>query len=335
MPLCLDLTFEICKSMEIVLGIDIGGTSTKLGLVREDGLIVEKRTINTSICKNENVFFSLLFHEIEQFLADFVAHYSCIGIGIGAPSCDEAAGVLEQAANFPFSERVPILALFQDQFDFPVCLTKDGNATTLGEARYGAGRGIDNFVLITLGTGIGGGIVLNGSLVKGANGWAGEFGHVIVEQGGRACGCGRSGCLETYASATGLQRTALLRLAETTKESSLREQVAEGLQAKDIYLAAKRGDELSLAIFEEVGQHLGLALANISAMFDPEAVFLAGGLAAAGDILFDPLIAQFEAVVLPQLQGRITIKASALDLNEAAISGAASLVWNNKNLITT
>ncbi|MCL4165771.1 UNVERIFIED_CONTAM: hypothetical protein GTU68_032504, partial [Idotea baltica] len=198
------------------------------------------------------------------------------GIGIGAPSCDEAAGILEKAANFPFSEQVPILALFQNHFDFPVWLTKDGNATTLGEARYGAGRGIKNFVLITLGTGIGGGIVLNGTLVKGANGWAGEFGHVIVEPGGRPCGCGRSGCLETYASATGLQRTALLRLAETTKKSKLRVLVADGLQAKDIYLAAKTGDELALAIFKEVGQKLGLALANIAAIFDPEAIFLAG-----------------------------------------------------------
>lgn len=321
--------------MEIVLGIDIGGTSTKLGLVREDGFIVEKRTVNTGTCKDENSFFTLLFHEIEQFLAAAVSTYACIGIGIGAPSCDEAAGILEKAANFPFSEQVPILALFQNHFDFPVWLTKDGNATTLGEARYGAGRGIKNFVLITLGTGIGGGIVLNGALVKGANGWAGEFGHVIVEPGGRPCGCGRSGCLETYASATGLQRTALLRLAETTKKSKLRVLVADGLQAKDIYLAAKTGDELALAIFKEVGQKLGLALANIAAIFDPEAIFLAGGLAAAGDILFDPLREQFEAVVLPQLQGRIKIQASALNLNEAAIAGAASLVWNNKNLITT
>lgn len=321
--------------MDVVLGIDIGGTSSKLGLVQADGSIIAKRSIDTRKCKNEATFFSCLFEEIEHFLNQHQANYQCEGIGIGAPSCDEQAGILEKAANFPFTDNVPILQLFQDHFRLPVYLTKDGNAATLGEARYGAGQYVKNFVLVTLGTGIGGGLFLNGRLIKGNNGWAGEFGHIIVEPGGRPCGCGRRGCLETYASATGLRRTVLQRLTQGDEKSILRRLGASELEAKDVYLAAKMGDELSLRVFDEVGQHLGLALANLAATFDPEAFFLAGGLAAAEEVLLTPVRTHFEAFVLPQLQGRISIQASALRLNEAAIAGAASLVWHHKNLITT
>ncbi|NRB49622.1 MAG: ROK family protein [Saprospiraceae bacterium] len=321
--------------MDVVLGIDIGGTSSKLGLVQADGSIIAKRSVDTRKCRNEESFFSCLFAEIERFLEQHHSNYHCIGIGLGAPSCDEQAGVLEKAANFPFADRVPILQFFQDHFGLPVYLTKDGNAATLGEARYGAGQYLENFVLITLGTGIGGGLFLNGQLVKGHNGWAGEFGHITVEPGGRACGCGRRGCLETYASATGLRRTVLQRLTHGDQKSILRRLAASELEAKDVYLAAKMGDALSLEVFDDVGRRLGLALANLAAIFDPQAIFLAGGLAAAEDILLTPVRKYFETFVLPQLQGRISIETSALRLNEAAIAGAASLVWHHKNLITT
>lgn len=321
--------------MEVVLGIDIGGTSSKLGLVQPDGSIAAKRSVDTKDCQDEASFFACLFEEVETFLDQHGDDYRCEGIGIGAPSCDEQAGTLEKAANFPFTDMVPILRLFQDRFGLPVYLTKDGNAATLGEARYGAAQKLKNFVLITLGTGIGGGVFLNGRLVKGANGWAGEFGHVIVEPDGRPCGCGRKGCLETYASATGLRRTVLQRLTRGTEPSMLRRLAVDELQAKDVYLAAKMGDALALSVFEEVGKRLGLALANLAAIFDPEVFYLAGGLAAAEDILLAPVQKYFNAFVLPQLQGRISIETSALRLNEAAIAGAASLVWHHKNLITT
>ncbi len=321
--------------MDVVLGIDIGGTSSKLGLVQADGSIIAKRSVDTKKCKNEEAFFTCLFQEVEHFLEQHRNNFHCEGIGIGAPSCDEQAGILEKAANFPFADSVPILQLFRDHFRLPVYLTKDGNAATLGEARFGAGQYIENFVLITLGTGIGGGLFLNGRLVKGDNGWAGEFGHIIVEPGGRACGCGRRGCLETYASATGLRRTVLQRLTQGDEKSILRRLAASELEAKDVYLAAKMGDALSLEVFDEVGWHLGLALANLAATFDPQAFILAGGLAAAEDVLLAPVRKHFEAFVLPQLKGRIKIATSALRLNEAAIAGAASLVWHHKNLITT
>lgn len=321
--------------MDVVLGIDIGGTSSKLGLVLADGSIAAKRSVDTRRCRNEADFFSCLFEEIEQFLEQHGANFHCEGIGIGAPSCDEQAGVLEKAANFPFTDSVPILRIFQNHFGLPVYLTKDGNAATLGEARYGAGRYIENFVLVTLGTGIGGGLFLNGQLVKGNSGWAGEFGHVIVEPGGRACGCGRNGCLEAYASATGLRRTVLQRLTQGDDKSILRRLGASELEAKDVYLAAKMGDALSLEVFEDVGKRLGLALANLAVTFDPEVFYLAGGLAAAEEVLLAPVRKHFEDFVLPQLKGRIRIEASALRLNEAAIAGAASLVWHQKNLITT
>lgn len=321
--------------MDVVLGIDVGGTSTKLGLVQSDGGIAAKHSVDTRHCQDEESFFSYLFGEIEIFLQKHEGNYHCEGIGIGAPSCEEKTGMLEQAANFPFTDRVPILRLFQDHFGLPVFLTKDGNAATLGEARYGAAREVDNFVLITLGTGIGGGVFLNGRLVKGANGWAGEFGHVIVDPDGRPCGCGRKGCLETYASATGLRRTVLQRLTQGTETSMLRRLAAEELEAKDVYLAAKMGDQLALDIFDTVGQQLGLALANLAAIFDPQAFYLAGGLAAAEEVLLAPVRKYFDRFVLPQLRGRIGIEASALRLNEAAIAGAASLVWHHKNLITT
>ncbi len=321
--------------MDVVLGIDIGGTSSKLGLVQADGAIIAKRSVDTRRCRDEEAFFACLFEEIELFLEQHQRNYHCAGIGIGAPSCDEQAGILEKAANFPFTEDVPILQIFQKHFGLPVYLTKDGNAATLGEARYGAGRYIENFVLLTLGTGIGGGLFLNGQLVKGNSGWAGEFGHIVVEPGGRSCGCGRQGCLETYASATGLRRTVLQRLTQGDERSILRRLGASELEAKDVYLAAKMGDALSLEVFDDVGRRLGLALANLAAIFDPEVFFLAGGLAAAEDILLSPVRKYFEAFVLPQLRGRISIETSALRLNEAAIAGAASLVWHHKNLITT
>ena len=321
--------------MDVVLGIDIGGTSSKLGLVRADGSILAKRSVDTRRCRNEEAFFSCLFEEIEQFLGQHHGNYQCEGIGIGAPSCDERTGILEKAANFPFTDEVPILRIFQNHFGLPVYLTKDGNAATLGEARYGAGRYLENFVLVTLGTGIGGGLFLNGHLVKGDNGWAGEFGHIIVDPDGRSCGCGRRGCLEAYASATGLRRTVLQRLTQGKEASILRRLAASELEAKDVYLAAKMGDALSLDVFDEVGRRLGLAFANLAATFDPQAFFLAGGLAAAEEVLLAPVRKYFEEFVLPQLKGRIRIEASALRLNEAAIAGAASLVWHHKNLITT
>jgi len=321
--------------MDVVLGIDIGGTSTKLGLVQSNGVIAAKKSVDTKRCQNEKTFFSYLFKEIETFLEKYKGKYHCEGIGIGAPSCDEGAGILEKAANFPFADNVPILRLFKDHFGLPVYLTKDGNAATLGEARYGAAAQVQDFVLITLGTGIGGGVYLNGRLVKGANGWAGEFGHVIVKPGGRPCGCGRRGCLETYASATGLRRTVLQRLTQGNEPSMLRRLAIDELQAKDVYLAAKMGDPMSIEIFEDVGRHLGLALANLAVIFDPAVFYLAGGLAAAEEVLLTPVRRHFESFVLPQLQGRISIESSSLRLNEAAITGAASLVWHHKNLITT
>lgn len=321
--------------MEIVLGIDIGGTSTKLGLVRADGQLFAQRTVNTGVCQNEHAFFALLFQEIEIFITTYKGNATWVGIGIGAPSCNEKAGTLERAANFPFSESVPILKLFEAHFGLPVYLLKDGNAATVGEWRYGAAQGMQNFMLITLGTGIGGGIVANGQLIKGANGWAGEFGHLTIEKGGRKCGCGRLGCLETYASATGLRLTALNMLEKEETGSSLRFIPKEVLSSKDVYHAAEAGDQVALAVFERVGAMLGTALSNLSVIFDPEAIFLAGGLAAAGDILFKPLRHSFEASLLSQLSGKISVLPSALRLNEAAILGAASLVWNNKTLITT
>jgi glucokinase len=315
--------------MQLALGIDIGGTSTKLALVDSTGNIVGRASFSTNDRVDEHDFFEHLFMSMDELLAGDV---QLAGIAAGAPSVNEQEGTIEGAANLPFSPRVEFVKTVRERCGVPVSLVKDGNASTLGEWHFGAAKGMKNFMLLTLGTGLGCGIVANGQLLGGEFGHGGEAGHVCVQPNGRHCGCGRFGCLETYVSATGLKRTVFEIMANSMAESPLRSISYEAMTARNISEAALAGDFLAKKAFEQAGEVLGRAVADMAAWFEPEAVVLSGGLAMAGDLLFEPTIVSLEGHALTFHKGKIKLLPSALGENDAALLGAAALVWNSKTM---
>ena len=311
--------------MQFALGIDIGGTSTKLALVGASGNICERGSFSTSERSDEHDFFHHLFANIEKMMANGA---KIKGIAAGAPSVNEQQGTIENAANLPFSPKVEFVKTVQERFDLPTHLVKDSNASTLGEWHFGAAKGMSNFMLLTLGTGLGCGIVANGHLLGGQYGHSGEAGHICVVPSGRACGCGRHGCTETYVSATGLKRTVFELMANTLTDSSLRNVSFRDMTARHVADAALAGDALALAAFDKTGEVLGRAIADMAAWFEPEAVVLSGGLAMAGHLLFAPTIENLELYSLAFHKGhKIKVLPSALGENDAALLGAAALVW--------
>lgn len=310
--------------MKTALSIDIGGTSTKLAMVDVSYKILESHRLNTKVCKNEVDFFEVLFHAIMPLLQ---AYPKTEGIGIGAPSC--RADAIVGATNLPFPQRVEIVKILETKYALPTFLIKDGSTAALGEGLFGLAQGMRNYVVLTLGTGLGCGIVLNNEVVRGSNGQAGELAHAVIKENGRACKCGKNGCLETYVSATGIKRTVFQLMADSHTESSLRNISFSELTAKAIFEAAKQGDLLALAAFDYTGKILGRKIAELGMTFEPEGVILAGGLASAGAFLLQPTIAQMEQDLLPAFQNQIKVLTSSLDTNEAALLGAASLVFNN------
>ncbi len=313
--------------MQFALGIDIGGTSTKLALVGPSGNIAARAAFSTSERSDEHDFFRHLFEKIEEMLGEGV---EIKGIAAGAPSANEQQGTIENAANLPFSPKVEFVKTVQERFGLPVQLVKDSNASTLGEWHFGAAKGMQNFMLLTLGTGLGCGIVANGQLLGGEFGHGGEAGHICVVPNGRACGCGRFGCTETYVSATGLKRTVFELMANTMTESSLRSTSYHDMTARHVSEAALAGDALALAAFGKTGEVLGRALADMAAWFEPGVIVLSGGLAMSGDLLFEPTIESMERHSLAFHKGhKIKVLPSALGENDAALLGAAALVWKN------
>lgn len=313
--------------MHLGLGIDIGGTSTKLALVDRQGTITARASFSTLEQRNEDGFFSALFEAIEGLLLATGTAGQLSGIGAGAPSVNEMEGSIENPANLPFRGKVPFTALLRQHFDLPVFLVKDSNASTLGEMRYGAAKGMQDLILLTLGTGLGCGVVTNGRLLGGSMGHAGEAGHICVDKNGRQCGCGRRGCLETHVSATGLKRTVFELLSHTMASSMLRSLSYDAMTSKVIFEAAHSGDPIALQAFDHTGKVLGQALADMAAWFEPEAFILSGGLASAGDLLFKPTLQSLERHLLSFQKGKIKLLPSALGENDAALLGAASLVW--------
>ncbi len=315
--------------MQLALGIDIGGTSTKLSLIDPAGNIISRSSFSTNERVDEHDFFQHLFASIDGLMAD--DSVQVVGIGAGAPSVNEQEGTIENAANLPFSPKVEFVKTVYERQRIPVSLVKDGNASTLGEWHFGAAKGMKNFMLLTLGTGLGCGIVANGQLLGGEFGHGGEAGHVCVQPSGRACGCGRFGCLETYVSATGLKRTVFDLMANLMDDSPLRSISYEAMTARRISEAAISGDFLAKKAFLQTGETLGRALADMAAWFEPEAIVLSGGLTMAGDLLFEPTIASLERHALAFHKGaKIKVLASTLGENDAALLGAAALVWNSK-----
>jgi glucokinase len=309
---------------KLVVGIDIGGTNTVLGLVNSKGEILAKSTVPTENFPVPEHLVAIICEEIKKVFSAFSSKYELAGIGVGAPNGNFFKGTIEFAPNLRWEGVVPLAKFFQDRIGLKTLLTNDANAAALGEMIFGGARGMKDFIFITLGTGLGSGIVANGEMIYGHDSFAGEIGHVIMFPDGRPCGCGRKGCLETYCSATGIKRTYSDLLLSHHERSDLKSHVAD---AKYIYDKAIVGDKDAREAFRYTGDILGLALANSVAYTSPEAIFLFGGLALAGDLIFKPTIESFERNLLNIYKNKIRILPSQLRENDAAILGAASLIW--------
>ncbi|MDD3195772.1 MAG: ROK family protein [Paludibacter sp.] len=314
-----------------VIGIDMGGTNTVFGVVDARGNVISKSAIKTSTHDDINLYIDDLHTELNKLIEEAGGKEKIKGIGVGAPNGNFYTGTIEHAPNLPWKGKVPFSELMTNKFGLPIALTNDANAAAIGEMTYGAARGMKHFIMITLGTGVGSGIVIDGKLVYGNDGFAGELGHTSsVRNNGRMCGCGKSGCLETYASATGVARTAR-EILEMSKEASLLRNIpADAITSKDVYDAAMGGDKIALEIFEYTGKILGEALADFVAFSAPEAIILFGGLTKSGDLILKPIVEHMNANVLPLWKNKVKVLFSELKEADAAILGASALAWELK-----
>lgn len=320
------------KNKPYSIGIDIGGTNTVFGLVDHDGKVVAKGSIKTGGHDSFESYLDVLYDKLSKLIEKHGGKDMIQGIGIGAPGANYNTGEIYNAANLSWGQRVPLAKLMSEKFyGLPVYVTNDANAATVGEMVYGAAKGMKDFIMITLGTGVGSGIVSNGKLINGHDGLAGELGHVIVERrDGRKCGCGRKGCLETYCSSTGMVRTAKEFLENTSTPSTLRDIDLEKLTSKDIYAAAMAGDEMANEIFRFTGQMLGEALADFTAFSSPEAFILFGGLMRSGDLLLNPVKKAFDDSLLFIYTEKPKILVSQLNEDDGAVLGASALGWGEE-----
>ena len=311
--------------MTFSIGIDIGGTNTDIGLVRSDGCVVARKNLPTGKYFDATVYVADICECIKTLMSD-----NCVaaidGIGIAAPAGNFYTGCIENATNLNFKGIVDLQALVHQHLDVPVVVSNDANAAAYGELVYGGAKGMKNFITFTLGTGVGSGIVIDGKLVHGKTGNAGELGHAILIPDGRPCGCGRKGCLETYTSATGIRRTALELLEQHPEYDGVLTKVPKDeLTSKHVGDAAQAGDALALEVFEMTGEWLGLALANAVAFSSPEAIFLMGGPVKAGEVLMKPVRKSFAKHLCFVYDNSVEIKVSELSGNDVAILGAAAL----------
>ncbi len=315
-----------------VLGIDIGGTNTVFGIVDARGQVIASDSIKTKKHAEFDDYIDELHASIESLLRRNDAEDKIQGIGIGAPNANYYTGEIVNPPNLPWGPVIPLAEKVSDAFGgIPVAVTNDANAAALGEMTYGAARGMKDFIMITLGTGVGSGIVINGQMVYGHDGNAGELGHLVMKRNnGRMCGCGRTGCLEAYCSATGVARTAREFLEVRTEPSTLRNIDIEDITSKDVYDAAVAGDKIAKEIFEYTGKILGEAFADMVAFSSPQAIILFGGLAKSGDLLLKPLQEAFEKNVMPIFRGKTKIILSELKESDAAVLGASALGWEAK-----
>ena len=311
-----------------VIGMDMGGTNTVFGVVDARGNVVSKSAIKTATHDDVNLYVNDIHVEMMK-LIDAVGGIDKIkGIGVGAPNGNYYTGNIEFAPNLPWKGVIPFATLMSEKFGIPAALTNDANAAAVGEMTYGAARGMKNFIMITLGTGVGSGIVIDGKVVYGHDGFAGELGHVnVMRNNGRLCGCGRSGCLEAYASATGVARSAREILETNTKNSLLRNIPVEDITSKDVFDAAMQGDEVAKEIFSFTGKILGEAFSDFVAFSAPEAIILFGGLSKAGDLIMNPIVENMEKNILGIWKGKVKVLFSELKEADAAVLGASALAW--------
>jgi glucokinase len=309
----------------LALGIDIGGTNTAFGVVNRRGEIVAKGSMSTRGHETPHHYIAALQQALQPVI-ESAGRDNFVGAGIGAPNGNFFTGDIVFAPNLPWEGVIPMAKMVSEALNMKAVLTNDANAAAVGEMTYGAAKGLKDFILVTLGTGLGSGFVANGELIYGHDGFAGELGHVIAVRNGRKCGCGRMGCLETYASATGIVRTAHLLLADRDDATILRSQ-GDAITARSIYIAAKAGDHFALELMEYTGRILGQTLADAVAITSPEAIIFFGGLANAGEMLLDPVRAHMEANLLNIYKNKVALIQSALPDADAAILGASALAW--------
>ncbi len=319
-----------------VIGIDIGGTNTVFGIVDARGTVIASSSIKTAKHPKIEDYIDELHKEITRLIEANDAVGKINGIGVGAPNGNYYTGMIEYAPNLIWGGSIPLQRLMQEKFDLPVAVTNDANAAAIGEMTYGAARGLKDFIMITLGTGVGSGIVIDGKLVYGHDGFAGELGHMIVKRSnGRLCGCGRCGCLEAYCSATGVARTAREFLEIRNEPSLLRNLPIDAITSKDVYDAAINGDKLSKEIFDYTGTILGEAMADMTVFSSPQAFILFGGLAKSGDLLLKPLREAMDKNMLSVFRGKPKVMLSELKEADAAVLGASALGWEAKKIEDT
>jgi glucokinase len=311
-----------------VMGIDIGGTNSVFGIVDARGTVLAVDKIKTQKYEKIEDYVEALTSGMKALIKANDAEGKIKGIGVGAPNGNFYTGTIEFAPNLPWKGVIPLANLISEKMGVPCALTNDANAAAIGEMTYGAARGMKDFIMITLGTGVGSGVVCNGQLVYGHDGFAGELGHVTIRRdNGRLCGCGRKGCLEAYASATGVARSAREILTSSTEPSILRDIPAEEITSLDVFNAAKAGDKIAKDIFEFTGKILGEAFVDFIAFTSPEAIVLFGGLAHAGDLLFEPIQRTIDENVMPIFKGKTKLLMSELKDADAAVLGASALGW--------
>ena len=313
-----------------VIGLDLGGTNSVFGIVDSRGEIKATTAIKTQGYDKVEDYVDACVTALEPIIEQVGGIGMIKAMGIGAPNGNFYNGTIEFAPNLSWGHDgiVPLAAMFKERLGIPVALTNDANAAAIGEMIYGVARGMKNFIVITLGTGVGSGIVINGQLVYGCDGFAGELGHVIVRrENGRPCGCGRKGCLETYCSATGVARTARELLATTTQPSVLRELDPEKITSLDVAIAAGKGDKLANEIYEFTGRLLGEACADFAAFSSPEAFIFFGGMTKAGDLIMKPIEKAYDENVLKIFKGKAKFLVSGLEGSSAAVLGASAVGW--------
>lgn len=318
------------EPLKFTVGIDIGGTNTKLGLVDSEGHLLRRVDFSTNPLLSFADYQILLTSALEEVTLD-IPREDLLGVGMGVPGANGKTGSIPEAANIPFLTEIPLQSVLAKQWNLPVFVAKDANAAALGEMLFGSAKGMDHFILLTLGTGLGSGVVINGKIVSGSNGLAAEYGHSVLVKNGRSCNCGQRGCFETYVSATGLKRTAISLLANFNQHSILRDIPPNQLDAQKIAEASENGDEIAKMTIKKTAQWLGLKMVDLVVLTDPEAIILAGGLSKIGDYFLQTVRESLDKKLLPMFKGKVKVVYSALGSDDAAILGAASLVMNLKN----
>jgi len=316
-----------------VVGIDVGGTNTELAIVDNNGIVYDGIHVKTDCCDSFEDYIIHLNNGINELIVKNNLRGKIEKIGVGAPNANYFSGNIEFAPNLKWKGILPFASMLEEKSGLPVVLTNDANAAAIGEKVFGGAKKLTDFVVVTLGTGLGSGFFVNNQLLYGHDGFAGEMGHAIVSSDKkRVCGCGRYGCLETYVSATGIVKTALEKLAHDPKKSILKTINSENLSSFDIYSAAKNGDVIALEVFDDTARILAIALANVVTITSPQAIFLAGGLALSGDVLMNPLTVYFDHYLLKLYRGKVNLLFSSLLDKNTGLLGAAALAFENNEV---